>query len=129
MAHDENFSFGKLLGGPLNWRNYLKLGVFVVCALVVYSVYSTVMSHFFPKRPSATSETVTTVGKGGVANITNINNPPPSLKQGIYGRLASDRGSIGVFKEVMANIDVSIGAGKDWHDDHEFIELETRYKF
>ena len=91
----------------------------------VFAVYR----HFFPTKKQATSSTTTTVGSGGTANITNINNPLADLKQGIYWRLASDRGSIGVFKEVMSNIDVSVGAGKDWQDGKEFIEVETRYKF
>ena len=101
---------------------------YIVILLVIFLIFMGI-SRFFPKRTPSTSTTKTTVASGGVANITNINNPLADLKQGIYGRLASDRGSIGVFKEVMPNIDVSLGSGKDWDNEDEFIEVETRYKF
>lgn len=82
-----------------------------------------------PKRQEpATSTTKTTVASGGVANITNINNPIQNLHQGVYGRVSSDRASIGVFKEVNSNIDVEVGGGKNY-DDGEFAEVSVRYKF
>ena len=125
------FNLGYLIKGD-GMKDYYKswgLGFRLVVTLallfaIVFTVYS-----FFPKKKQATSSTtIGDVKEGATLNVTNINNPLQDLKQGIYGRLASDRGSIGVFKEMAPNIDISIGAGKDW-DENEFIEVETRYKF
>ena len=126
------FNLAYLIKGD-GLKDYYKswgLGVrLLVTVGLIFAIVFTIQS-FFPKRKQATSSTaIKTIEAGGTANITNINNPLPDLKQGIYGRLASDRGSIGVFKEVMSNIDVSMGAGKDWDEDDYFIEVETRYKF
>lgn len=113
----------KALG--MGWR-LIAIGIILV--LLVFGGLS-LWNRFFPKKQQTTSTTtVGTVEAGGTSTITNINNPLPDLKQGIYIRGASDRASVGVFKEVMPNIDVSIGGGKDY-DDKEFIEIEARYKF
>lgn len=85
-------------------------------------------SLFRKPRQQATSSTRTNVAAGGTANITNINNPLPDLHEGIYGRVSSDRASIGVFKEVTPAIDVEIGGGKSY-DKGEFAEVSLRYKF
>lgn len=66
--------------------------------------------------------------EGAVVNVTNVNNPAPELKQGIYGKIASDRATVGVFKEVMPNIDISLGAGQDFDED-VVVESEVRFKF
>lgn len=133
---DKNkFSFKYLLfgEGKKDWYKALGNG----WRLIVIGIIATVLvfgglslwDRFFPKKQQATSTTtVGTVEAGGVSTITNINNPLPDLKQGIYVRAASDRASIGVFKEVMSNIDISIGGGKDY-DDKEFVEIEARWKF
>ena len=121
----------ELLKGPIRPSNYAKTIVFLVCGVVligiVFSVINTVSGYFY-KKPSTSSTSVGTVEAGGVSTITNINNPSQESKQGLYLRGASDRASIGVFKEVMPHIDISIGGGKDYDDD-AFVEAEIRFKF
>lgn len=128
----DSINVKKLLKGAFIPANYAKAVVFGICLVVLlgvgFSVFNTIQS-MFGKKKSATSETsVGVVEAGGVSTITNINNPLPTLKQGVYVRAASDRASIGVFKEVMPNIDICIGGGKDY-DDKAFLEVEARFKF
>lgn len=103
--------------------------IIIIVGILLYVGFMTAFDRLFPKpKQAATSTTKTRVEAGGTANITNINNPVSDLKQGVYLRGASDRASVGVFKEVLPNIDVSLGAGKDYDED-AFVEVETRFKF
>lgn len=109
------------------WKERLKsLSAYLVIIGILFGIYL-IVSLFFHKQ-QATSTTKTKVESGGVANITNINNPIQDLKQGIYLRGSSDRVSIGVFKELGNNFEVAIGGGKKY-DDGEFVEVETKVKF
>lgn len=110
-------------------ERFQSLGAYIIIISILFFVGIGIRS-FFPKKSEATSKTaIKTIESGGIANITNINNPVADLKQGIYLRGASDKVSIGVFKEVMPSIDVSIGVGKKYDDDSAFAEVETRFKF
>lgn len=123
------FSFKKLISGPLDYKNYLKVGVYVLCGLILFTLYTGIMSFF--KKDSPTSSTPINIAKGAtVGDIRIVNkNDSSSLKQGVYGRLSSLRAGIGVFKEVMPNIDVSVGGSKTYDDDTFEVEVETRFKF
>lgn len=109
------------------------MAVFATCAVVVLLVLSgavAVKNALFPPPPknSGTTSSIGKVEAGGV--VKNITIQSPKLQQGIYLRGASDRASVGVFKEVMSNIDISLGAGKDYDDeDGAFVEVEARFKF
>lgn len=46
MADNEGFRFGALLTGPLNWRNHLKVVVFVVILLIWACIYGQVKQFF-----------------------------------------------------------------------------------
>lgn len=129
MPTDEKFDLVKAVTGPFNWRNYVKLLVFGLCALVIFSVYNTIAERFFPTKKPATSTTNATVEKGGVANITNINNPTAELKQGIYGEVSSKDFGVGVFKEMTPNIDLSLGVEKNFDNDELKFKVQTRFKF
>lgn len=132
MPDKEAFSFLKFIKGVVNPITHAKTVSFilvVVIWIVLGSGAYAIFRHFFPSKKQTTSTTsVGHVEAGGVSNITNINNAIPDLHQGIYAKVASDRATIGVFKEVMPNVDISIGAGKDY--DSDFVaEVETRFKF
>lgn len=101
--------------------------VYLIFGGVIFGLW-VLFTALRPKTPQNTAST--TVGKveAGGRVTTIFKNTPDSLKQGIYARVASDRASIGVFKDVMPNIDVSLGGGKDY-DDEAFLEAEVRYKF
>lgn len=131
MPADEKFSVMKALSGPFNWRNYVKLLVYGICALIVWTVVTSVMDRFFPKKhhPEIGNASRVKVEQGGTASIVNNNFAAPDLKQGIYGRLSSTGAGIGVFKEVTPNIDVSLGGNKAYDGDEYTFEVETRYKF
>ena len=126
MPSQEKFDLIKFATGPFNWRNYAKLLVYGTCIMVLFSVYTTIMKYLNPRKD--TTKIVTRVEAGGTSNVTNITNVSQDLKQGIYLRGASDRASVGVFKEVFHNIDISAGGGKDYDDD-AFGEIEVRLKF
>jgi hypothetical protein len=130
MPADEKFEVFKALSGPFNWRNYVKLLVFGICALIIFSVYSTAKEHFFPDKKPATSTTTTgNVEAGGTVQVTNVNNPLPDLKQGIYGELSSKDFGVGVFKEMTPNIDLSLGVEKEFDTDELEFKVQTRFKF
>lgn len=116
------------------WKAYGAFAKVLITLVVIYLIIFGLLStyrHFFPSKTAQIPQT--TVGhieSGGVSNITNIVNPSPTLKQGIYLRGATDkRGSAGVFKEVTPNVELDLGGGKDWDKDSEFVEVECRLKF
>lgn len=132
MEEKEKFSFWKLISGPFNLINYVKLGTFIVCGLIVFAVYLGIVSikeKYFPtKKPSTSTTTVEHVESGGISTITNINNPTPDLKSGLYISAASDRASVGVFKEVAPNLEIELGAGETY-DSQAFAEVKLKVKF
>lgn len=83
---------------------------------------------FFQKHESTSRTAIKTIEAGGTANITNINNPTPDYKQGIYLNGSSDRAAIGVFKQVTNNIRVNAGVGKNYDSD-AFVEVGTEVSF
>jgi hypothetical protein len=75
-AREEGFRFGALLTGPLNWKNHLKVGVFLVIILVwVLIIYGgmNLVGRFRPKKvdipTSAHTAGPTTVQSQGGAVI------------------------------------------------------------
>ena len=125
------FHLGYLIKGDGAKDYYKAWGTGIRLALtlgLVFCILFTIKQFFPTKKPATSTTSVGKVEAGGVSNITNINNPLQDLKQGIYLRGASDRASVGVFKEVLPHIDVSLGAGKSYEDD-AFVEVETRFKF
>jgi hypothetical protein len=114
----------------LVWRLALVMSVILITVFGIGAI----KEKFFPsKKPSTSSTTLSgNVESGATVNVTNVNNPVSDLKQGIYGKMASDRATLGVFKEVLPNLDISLGAGKAWDDDDGsgfVFETEARFKF
>lgn len=91
------------------------------------------MERFFGKPKPATSSTPIKIEEGaGVRDVivNNTNNPLQDLKTGIYGRVASDRAAVGVFKELLPNIDGEIGACFQYDENGKpCVEASIRMKF
>lgn len=128
----ESWSWSKFISGPFNVRNYAKVAVYATCVVVVLLIANGALSiyeRFFPRKSQATQASRVTVKDGGVATITNVTNTTQELHQGIYGELSSNSFGVGVFKEVMPNIDISLGISKPYDEDELEFEVQTRLKF
>lgn len=105
--------------------------------LVVFLLFGGLMfakgiyDRFFGKPKQSTSSTALTIEKGanvGELKIVNRNNGGEGLKHGLYIGLASDRATVGVFKEVAPNIDIELGAGQEY-DGGAVAEAKIKLKF
>lgn len=126
----EKFNLLKMLKGPFQGKNYAKVTVFIVCGGVIFLVLAganALFEKFFPPKPNGSSTAIRKVESG--ANVQITNNNSPVLKQGIYGELSSADFGVGVFKEVMPNIDLSLGIEKDYDEDELEFKVQTRFKF
>jgi len=128
---EEAWQWRKFFYGPFKPRNYGKIIIYAICAVVMLLLLSGIVKvkeALFPsKQQAGTTSTIGKVESGGV--VKNITIQSPKLKQGIYGELSSNDFGVGIFKEVMPNIDISLGVEKDFDEDEIEAKVQTRFKF
>ena len=130
------FEPAKFFRAPFNPVMYAKIAAFAMCLAVLWAAFlgvRAVKRWLFPARVTAPATSTTTLGnvqvkQGGQVNVTNINNPVTNLGVGLYVGLASDRATVGVFKELTPNIDIELGGGKSY-DGKAVAEVRARLKF
>lgn len=111
------------------WKERIQsLSAYAVIIGILFGLFF-IGSFFHKKQQQPTSATrISKIESGANVTFNTTNAVTQNLKQGFYIRGASDRASVGIFKEVTPNVDISIGAGKKY-DDGGFAEVEARAKF
>lgn len=120
----EKFKSNFAIGDPEWWGKTLAYSRPLIILAIILGIYVGVRGLFGSKNGS-TKTSIGYVEKGATVNI----NPSQQLKQGIYGELSSRDFGIGVFKEVMPNLDISIGIEKSFDDEEVEANVQTRFKF
>lgn len=112
------------------WKERLQsLSAYAVILGVLVGLFF-IGNLFHKKAEQPTSATqIRKIESGANVTFNTTNSVQPTLKQGFYVQGASDRASLGIFKEVTPNIEIAVGGGKRYDDNSSFIEVEARAKF
>lgn len=94
------------------WERLQSLSAYILILGIVFGVYLIVVRFTHHDQP-VSNTTIGDVKRGATVNLTQYNNPLQD-KQGLYVALASDRSTVGVFKQMTPNFRLSLGAGESY---------------